>query len=49
MMLQRKKKMYNSKLLQYQPTLKDGPDGTGTPERSQTDSPRTPMISSSDL
>ena len=49
MMHQRKKRMFNSKLPLYQPTLRDGPDGTGTPERSQTDSLKTLMISSSDL
>ena len=49
MMHQRKKKMFNSKLPQYQPTLRDGPDGTGTQDTSQTDSLKTLTISSSDL
>ena len=49
MMHQRKKKMFNSKLPQSQPTLEDGPDGTGTQDTSQTDSLKTLTISSSDL
>ena len=42
-------KIFNLMLHQFHLTLKDGPDGTGTLERSQTDSPKTLMISSSDL
>ena len=42
-------KMFNLTLPQSQPTLEDGPDGTGTQDTSQTDSLKTLTISSSDL
>ena len=42
------KKIFSLMLLQYQLMLMDGPDGTGTIENSQKDSPKTLMISSSD-
>ena len=48
MIAPKKMKIFNLTLPQSQPTLVDGPDGTGTLERSQTDSLKTLMISSSD-
>jgi len=49
MIVPKRMKIFNLKLLQSQLMLMDGPDGTGTLERSQTDSLKILMISSSDL
>jgi len=49
MIVLKRMKIFSLMLHQFLLMLMDGLDGTGIKEKFQTDSPRTPMISSSDL